>query len=378
MRYRFLPTVLADDHDRGAPGGPSLRGGTVLLCLLIGCLCATAQDKQKYSYDPSGPRVDLEERFREDRERKLKELDEVFDHSDDLPVPDFSDAEAIRNINASVSSEYLLGPGDIIGIQVWGIADLSATHTIGPAGAISMPLIGETRLEGLSRREATERITKALGNYYQDVSVNIHIQTYRNNRVFVLGRVTQPGMLQFDGTATLLEAISRAGAISPSSDPNPLGRCAVIRGRNKIIWIDLQELLVGGNISLNLTLANNDILYIPDLRATQVYVMGEVTAPGAYRLLPGMTFLDALMMAGGPTEDGNDNKISLIRNRDGKGSVFRVEMDRFRKGDYGYNVVMNDGDIIFVSRRGAAKFNYILQQINPFAQLLVVNEALSE
>ncbi|MBE9562979.1 MAG: polysaccharide export protein, partial [Proteobacteria bacterium] len=206
--------------------------------------------------------------------------------------------------------EYHLGTGDDITIEVWGYKELSGKHIVGPDGKITLPLVGPIKLTELSREQAANIIAKKLSKYYLDLSVAVRINEYTSNRVLVLGRVSKPGEVRFNMTTpTLLEAISLAGGFSNASglpgEANSLSatRCAIFRGQNKIVWIELEPLLTGRNLSLNLPLERNDIVYIPDIKEKLVYVLGQVYKPGAFRLLPHMSLFELIARAGGPTRD---------------------------------------------------------------------------
>ncbi|MDJ0836700.1 MAG: SLBB domain-containing protein [Acidobacteriota bacterium] len=284
--------------------------------------------------------------------------------------------ETIEELNRSARGEYTLGPGDVIVIEVWDQPTLSGQHTVGPDGMITLPLVGPTRISDMTRGKAASHVKNELGQYYKDLSVNLRVLEYKNNRVFVLGHVTTPGQVNFEGRATLLEVLARAGSVPTSGLPAPLTNCAVIRGKEMIIWVNLDELLHKGNLRLNLDLANNDIVYIPYAHEPMIYVMGEVETPGAYRLTPGMSFLDGLMRAGGPTEDARKNYMALIRNRDGKPHIMRVRNRDFRKGDLSGNAALEENDIIYVSRKWIGDVNYVLRKLDPFISLLLVREAV--
>lgn len=290
----------------------------------------------------------------------------------------FTDAEAIRRIDESLPKEYLLGPGDVVEIEVLDQPDLSGRHTIGPDGTLTLPLVGELAVESLTRGQAAEAVREALSEFYRDPMANLRILEYHNNHVYVLGRVSNPGLITFKGRPNLLEALSLAGAIPVLDSTAQLTKCAVIRGKHQIIWIDLKELLQGGNLTLNLRLANKDVIFIPDGGDALVYVMGEVRSPGAYRITAGMSFLDALMLAGGMTLDGKQRNVALIRNEQGEAKLLNVNMAEFREGDFAANMLLKENDIIYVHRKKLAKLNYILRQISPFTQWFLLDRALSD
>ena len=311
-------------------------------------------------------------------DEKPKVPAQVFEQATAKTKKPFMDPKTIEELNAAAHGEYVLGPGDRLLLEIWDQQGLSGEHVIGPDGMMTLPLVGPAQVSGLTRGAAAHEIKEKLARYYKDLSVNLKIIEYKNNRVFVLGRVEQPGLVALEGQATLLEVLARVGSITARGTSSSLASCAVIRGKDMVIWVDLNELLHNGNLRLNLNLANGDIVYIPFEYEPMIYVMGEVESPGAYRLTPGMSFLDGLMRAGGPTEDARKNHLSLIRQKDGQAHIMRIKTRDFRKGDLSGNIQLEENDIIFVSRKWIGNLNYVLRQLDPFISLLVVREAISD
>jgi polysaccharide biosynthesis/export protein len=225
----------------------------------------------------------------------------------------------------------------------------------------------------LTRDEGQKLVASALAKYYANVSVEIGVEAYTSNRIFVLGRVAQPGALHFDTTPTLLETITRAGSLpvgGVGADKAALNRCVIFRGRDKVVWVDLNPLLHEGNMTYNLQLQRNDIVYIPDSDDLSVYVLGEVQHPGPVRLRPNMTFMDAYAQAGGATKDGATSRIQLIRPS--KELTRHVSMRALLQPDPELNAGLMDGDIIYVPKRGIARIGYVLQQVSPVSGLAIV------
>ena len=286
-------------------------------------------------------------------------------------------ADLLREFEPEAETEYHLGEGDEIDLGVWGRPELSGKQVVGPDGRITVPYAGPVKLAGLTRTAAAALVAERLKPAYDDVSATITVVRYESNRVYVLGRVASPGILRFDYQPTLLEAVTRAGALPVGgigADKASLTKCMIFRGRDKLAWIDLKSLLNGSNLSLNLRLQRNDVLYIPDSDDQTVYVLGEVQRPGAVHLSPDMTFLDALSQAGGPTRDASTGKIRLVRPSAG------IERDmplaNFVKGGASPNVALRDGDVIYVPRTGVAKVGYLLQQLSPAVGWMTFGAAL--
>ncbi|HVW85536.1 MAG TPA: polysaccharide biosynthesis/export family protein [Bryobacteraceae bacterium] len=269
-------------------------------------------------------------------------------------------------------SSYTLGKGDEISIEVWNHAELSGKHVIGPDGKITLPVAGIISVADLTREDAQRAIATALGKFYSDLAVTLRVDRYTSYRIFVLGRVGTPGAIQFESQPTLLDVVTRA-AILPiggvNSDKTSLGRCAIIRGSDQMVWVDLKTLLGQGNLALNIRLARNDLVYLPDASDQLVYVLGEVQHPGAFRLTPEMSFLDAFAQAGGLNEDAAQDKVEIVRGATGKNQEFRLK-DLLSKPRE-LNFSLEDGDILYVPRRTLSKFGYILQKAGPLAGFAV-------
>jgi protein involved in polysaccharide export with SLBB domain/serine acetyltransferase len=288
-----------------------------------------------------------------------------------------SPAEALAKFDAITSPTYEFGIGDEITIEIWNRPELSGKQIIGPDGIITLPLIGSVSISGMSRDAAVEDIKTRLSAYYDDLSVNIRVEHYSSNHVFILGRVDHAGALEFDTAPTLLEALARSGALPVSgaaSDKAALNRCAVIRGRDAIVWVDLKALLKDGNLAYNLQLKRNDVIYIPDADDQLVYVLGEVQHPGAIRLTPEMTLLDAFSQTGGLNKDGVGSHIVVVRPSQHLRQ--EISLNQILKGDGSENFNLRQGDIIYVPRRGMAKVGYTLEQFSPLSSWIVLGSLL--
>ncbi len=291
----------------------------------------------------------------------------------------FTPAELLAQFDAGDEIDYSLGVGDELSIEVWDHPELSGKHIIGPDGKITLQHAGSLIVSGLTRDAAAEEIKKSLERYYYNLLVTVRVDKYTSNRVMILGRVTNPGTLYFDNPPTLLEVITRAGGLpigGVGAEKAALARCAIFRGRDKVVWIELKNLLNATDLSLNIRLKRNDLVYLPDSDDQLVYVLGEVKTPGAYRLTPNMSFLDALSLAGGPTRDASTNKLHIIRQ--GKQIEAEFTFDKLLKPDSKLNYSLNEGDIVYLPPRRLAKVGYVLEKVNPFASLLLVFSSLTK
>ena len=266
------------------------------------------------------------------------------------------------------AGRYILGSGDVVTVTVWGHRELSGKRVIGPDGEIQVPFVGSFRMAGLTADDAGAKLTSALREDYLNTAASITIDSYNSNQVLVLGHVAHPGVLIFSGSPTLLEALAMAGTPNKDDASALPGRCAIIRGRDRIMWINLRPLLKGTDASLNVPLQRNDLVYVPDPNDEQIYVMGQVKNPGPYPLTANMSFLEALSRAGGPSDSAQQGKIILARPSTNQQQV--VDLEKLVQQG-GTNYQLEAGDIVYVPKSGVAQVGYVVQQLNPIMSMAV-------
>lgn len=298
--------------------------------------------------------------------------------SHDVKPVESSPPEVIRAFESGLNAEYLLGPGDVIEIISPIYPEIAGEQTISPDGQITVYPAGAVQVGGLTRADAEKKLLTALNSFYKPISINLRVKSYENNQVLVLGKVMTPGVIKFKSRPNLLEALARAGAFPAGSQERRISRCDIIRGRDQILLVSIDEMLKGGTSSRNLDLANNDIIYIPENEENNVYVMGEVNKPGVFEIRTPMTLLNAIMMAGGPTETAVTDNIYVVREfRDGGHDPLVVNLDRIiNKADYTGNIQLARNDIIVVPRSVLGSVNYYFRMINPFTQLFITGYTL--
>jgi polysaccharide export outer membrane protein len=294
----------------------------------------------------------------------------------------FAAADVIRQFSKSNNRIYLLGPGDVLSLKVWRRPELDdETLVVSPDGTIAIARIGLISVNKKSLREVTEEVATKLARLYESPEVHIAVNEYNNNKAFVLGRVVKPGVVRFPGNGTLLEALALAGGLPYQGKETFLTRCAIIRGNDLVIWIDLKDLLQNGNMALNCAIQNNDVIFIPAAEEAMVYVMGEVVKPGAIQIRPGINLIDAIMRAGGFTNHANLDKVYLIRrSQQQNGSVRQINLARMiENAQFAENFVLQDEDIVYLSPKGMHKFRYLMEEIMPAFQILYFsNSALTD
>jgi len=293
---------------------------------------------------------------------------------------EYATPQKIEALSPHDNYQYRLGPGDFVSIQVWHRPELSQENiVVAPDGFIAIPRIGSLNVMNHTPEETQSMITSKLENLYIKPEVTVRVHEFHNNKAFVLGRVSKPGVINFPGKGTLLEALAIAGGLPDQGKESALTKCAIIRGNDTVIWIDLQDLLKNGNMALNSPIRNNDVIYIPEATDDLVYIMGEVVSPGAIQMRGGMNVLKAIMLAGGMNKQANPEKVFVIRQQSLKGDVIKIDLKNLlERGDFSQNFALMPNDIVYISPSGMAKFNYALEKLLPSLNVLSLGTNTAE
>lgn len=276
--------------------------------------------------------------------------------------PILNSKEDLALLEESENPVYTIDSGDLLRLDVFARSEVSGKYVVGPDGKITIPLIGDMHIKDKTREEALAALYAELRKYYTTPHATLAIDQYPSNRITVLGRVEKAGAHQFTHSPTLIDVLANAGAMPILDKQATLSRCAIIRGRDKIIWVDLKALL-NGDVDYNIRMKKGDIVYIPDSSDTSVYVMGAVGRPGSYRMTPRMTVLDAIAQAGGLAENAKNDRIGLYRA--GTKQVEYVSWSELITADRSKNFAMEDGDVIFIPTTSLSDFGYVMRQIAP-------------
>jgi polysaccharide export outer membrane protein len=193
-----------------------------------------------------------------------------------------------------------------------------------------------------------------------------------------MGSVQHPGVLYFDDTPTLLDVIARGGLLSNagSGTSNAPGtrdgipeRCAIYRGDDEVVWVDLKQMLQKGSSMADLRLRRNDIVYVPAQQEVFVSVLGSVMHPGAVPLTPESTLTSVLAQSGGLAESAGSN-IQVIQPSTGRTSTIPFKSLLTLTGTD--EVQLHAGDVIYIPKSGFYQSTYVLQRLSPITSLATV------
>jgi polysaccharide export outer membrane protein len=271
-----------------------------------------------------------------------------------VPAPAASPAAASNAPSPTVSPSpaiYRLGSGDVLDVVVFGNPDLSRTATVQNDGTISLPLLGQVEVSGLSLSEADDLIQQRLGDkYLVDPQVEVQVREYHSQYVTVLGEINNPGRKGLKGVTRLIDVLLDAGGLRPAASgeivvarpggfpdgaPNRRGRLTP-----GSFGIAEQELL-------GLTLQSGDI--ITALPKYFVTVQGEVMRPSRYQIESDLTVTGVVSLAGGLTRFGS-SKVDILRTDAEGPRKFEADLKAISEGR-APDVRLQPNDIVTVGRR---------------------------
>jgi polysaccharide export outer membrane protein len=241
------------------------------------------------------------------------------------------------------AKDYVIGGGDVLEISVWGSPELSLSVIVRPDGKISIPALGDIKASGLTPAELKEILEKELSAIVKKPIVTVIVSEMTNYQVIVFGNGTTPGVHTLNKKTTLLEFLSQLGSLENAD----LSRAYLIRNKQKI-KIGFYELFRKGDLSQDIVLEPNDILFIPDNFEKRIRIVGAVRTPTVVPYKEGLTVLDVILAAGGFTEFAKKNDVLLIRNIKGEEIHRTVRVKDVMEGELSENIEIMPGDFIVV------------------------------
>jgi polysaccharide export outer membrane protein len=269
----------------------------------------------------------------------------------------------------ATSGDYKIGAEDLLEIAVFEVEKLNKTVRVSARGDISLPLLGILRVKGLTTTELEKRITDLLADkYIKEPYVTVFIKEYRNQRISVIGMVEKPGIFEVAGQKTVLGMLAMAGGLkedagrllfllrAPSNEDNQKETSASAQQPPLTLVIDLDEMLIKGDLTLNVPTFSGDVINVP--ASGKVFVGGDVQRPGGFPLKgKSLTVTQAIALAEGlkPEADGSDIKIFRLSGKGNQKETIDVNY---------YDIVeakavdpyLKENDILIVPRSGVKNF----------------------
>lgn len=222
---------------------------------------------------------------------------------------------------------YRLGPEDLIRVTIFTIPESEGARGVTPRvmearishlGAITLPLLGEIPVQGLTISEAEHKLQGLYDRYIQHPQIGVHVSEYRSQRVAVVGAVQNPGVFELSGPKTVVDVLAIAKGLGGNASSQIQLYRQTPEGRTSYV-IDLLTLTkgIGSDVGvLTLPVQSGDVITVPE--AGSFFVDGAVRRPGSFPLTRPYTVSQALVMAGGVDRElAKTSAITLFRRRAG-------------------------------------------------------------
>ena len=239
------------------------------------------------------------------------------------------------SLAAQDTGEYRVGPRDLLTVNVIELVELNGERRVGDNGAITLPLLGDVQVAGMTTNEIAARVSTLLtAKYVNRANVSITVKEFGSKPVSVLGAVARPGQLSVSGRYTLLQAISQAGGLNGTAGRKIFVLRRTDNGLSDTLEIRTDDLFQQASAMWNIAILPGDIINIPARSPVTVFCLGEVKAPGAVTFDSDdrITVLSVIAKAGGLSDRASKTIRVKRRDRDGKESEFTVNYRRIVSG----------------------------------------------
>ncbi len=234
------------------------------------------------------------------------------------------------NQNIPTPKNYIVGPGDVLIVDVYGYAENTMQLTVTSEGNVRIPNLGPVMVNGLTIEAVQSKIKKQLSSIYSSISsgntqVSVTIGNVKSINVYITGNVSKPGTYTLSSLSTVYNALYACAGPTTSGS---LRNIKVVRGGKNIATIDLYTFLTNGDLSNNISLQDQDVIHVPayDIR---VSIDGALKRPGVFEMKQGETLKDLLSYAGGFTENAYQNRITVQRTTEREKSVADVSSELY-------------------------------------------------
>jgi protein involved in polysaccharide export with SLBB domain len=220
------------------------------------------------------------------------------------------------SLNQATPKNYILGPGDLIYVDIYGQSEKYYEATVNPEGSILLDNIGLIAVSGKTIEAAEGIIKNRVAAFYTGLTganpqtfLQVTLGNVKTIKVHILNEVRLPGTFTLSAFSTVFNALYAAGG---PSDKGTLRAIQLIRNNKKIAEIDVYELLINGTANLDVQLQDQDVILVNPYLA-RVKVMGEVKRPLVFEVTPEDNLEDVLRFAGGFTDLAFKDRISISR-----------------------------------------------------------------
>ena len=241
-------------------------------------------------------------------------------------------------MNIATPSDYKLGPGDAVFIDIWGASQKSISSTVSPEGEIDIEGFGPIQVSGLTVAQANSRLKATIGSRYSGSNIKLSVGQTKTISVNVMGAVETPGTYTLSAFSTVFHALYMAGGVS---EIGSLRDIRVFRNGRQISTVDIYDYILNGKLSGNIKLSSGDIIIVNPYECL-VNITGKIKRPMFYEMKKNESVATLLKYAGGFAGDAYTKNLRLVRKAGGVKSVYTI--DEFERTSF----QLMDEDSVFV------------------------------
>ena len=255
-------------------------------------------------------------------------------------------------------SDYVLGVGDEIQLNVWGQVESALTLLIDTQGQVTLPKVGPVTVAGLRLTQLEPFLHQQYAKSFSNFKLSVRAGALRSLQVYVVGHARQPGAYVLSGQATLLAAVQMAGGPSPTGSMRSI---TLMRAGKPVGSMDLYRLIAKGDATSNLRLMPGDTVLIPPA-GPRVALTGQTDQAGIFELLAGEDKLASLFQTAGVSLSLTEKSVLLERFTQRSTATPQADalrVDALRLDESALQSTLNDGDIITLQRKPSGFSNAI-------------------
>jgi polysaccharide export outer membrane protein len=158
------------------------------------------------------------------------------------------------------AAPYLVGPGDLLRVNVWKEPELTLELTVRIDGMITLPLLGDVQASGRAPSELASRIALELEEFIEKPHVSVAVVEARSARVYVVGRISRPGELPLSACMTVLQALALAGGLTEFAKADKI---SIVRDDGSVVPVNYDRIVDGKDVAQNAYLAAGDTIVVP-------------------------------------------------------------------------------------------------------------------
>mgnify|MGYP001277875663 FL=1 len=346
----------------------------ISLFVLTSCVSLPGINKSPSKKKPSRKIIESEYSIRDVginivKINSLTEMDIDYYNKNKIEEVDFK-VKKFSNIY-DYKYEYILGPADLISINLTDTDDLDNSYLIDQEGMIDLPFIGKVKLDGLTLNEAQNILMDVIKDFYKNPDLQINIEEFNSSKVYIVGAVRNQKTINLDQKPIkLIEAAIEAN-FNPSAADKLYGTKGFLRRDNEVYKINLKNAFSGIDEKENFYLKKNDVIFI-DRNSDAIHVFGEVSKPGVYFPNLGYSLTELISTSGLNQLTANAKKVYVIREKFNsflEVDVFQLDIRNPVNLIAGRKFMLQSKDIVFVPPTEIVKWNRTISLLLPQTDL---------